>query len=136
MVQVPQAAAAGLAVDEYDYDLFPLGTTGVGTSPVAVSNTVPDGYTLKIARLTLTNTGAAGKLTLQIVSQATGVVTPYGGLGTQPIFTYYLGGSTSVELSEDQLELTVPAGFQLQAFLVGATADVVMQGRYLRGGFV
>jgi hypothetical protein len=135
MVQVPQSAAAGLAPDEYDYDLFPLGTTGVGTAAANLSNIVPDGFTLKIARLTLTNTGAAGVVKLQIVANGAGISTPFGSLGTQTVFTYELASAASAEFSEDQLELAVPAGFQLQGISPGAT-DMTMHARYLRGGFV
>ena len=131
MVQVPQAAGSlGLAADEYDYDLFPLSQLAIATgTQQAISNVVPDGYTLKIARLTLVNTGAAGKLLLQIVSQATGVVTPYGSAGTQTVFTYELASLGAQFFSEDQLELTVPAGFQLFASVGAGVWDVTAHAR-------
>jgi hypothetical protein len=136
MVQVPQAAAAGLVPDEYDYDLIPISVAAATAAFATCSNVVPDGYTLKVARMTLTNKNVAGIAVFQIVSQATGVVTPYGGLGTQTVFEQWVPASSSLEFSEDQLEFTVPAGFNLQVEMTAGTLDVQLQVRYLRGGVV
>jgi hypothetical protein len=138
---MPQTSVWNGVVDdpERDYDLFPIGTAGLALasgSAVALSNVVPDGYSLKVARLTLTSTGATCYLKLQIVATGAGVVDAQG-LATQTVWTHELGGTSTVVESEDTLEFTVPAGFQLFASVSGAsgTVDITGNYRYLRGSF-